>query len=128
MKRSWIAVLAVAALVSLTGVGCGHYHHDGHYVTVESGTYEPFTLTLVNHTNQDLLPGPITAEPYEPNVPAVVIHPGDSATYSIGFLPSQVTVGAVGVGLFSSYTYPDTTIYLGIDYYSDSAGATFIYH
>ena len=128
MKRSWIALLAVTASLGIFGVGCGHTHGDATVVVTQSGTYEPFTLTLQNNTNQTLLPGPIVAEPYDPNIPAVQIPPGGTATYSIGFLPSSITVGATGVGAFSSYTYPTTTLYLGIDYFSDASGATFIYH
>ena len=129
MNRSRIAVLAFVALFSVLGVGCGHYHNSDYYVTTTAvGTYEPFTLTLQNNTNQTLLPGPIDAQPYDPNVPAVQIPPGGSATYSIGFLPSSITVGAQGVGNFATYVYPTQTLYLGIDYSTDATGVTFVYH
>jgi hypothetical protein len=130
MKNSRIAALALAlvGVLSFFGAGCGHYHHSDYYVTTTAGTYETFSLTLVNNTNQTLLPGPILAAPYDPNVPAVAIPPGGSAVYSIGFLPSSITVGATGVGTFANYVYPTTTLELGVDYFSDATGATFVYH
>lgn len=130
MGRS-IAVLAFVALSALV-TGCGHSHGSDYggttVVHVSAGTYEPFTLTVQNDTNMTLLPGPIVAAPYDSNVPTIALAPGESATYSIGYLPSSITVGATGVGTFSSYTYPEQTLDLGVDYGTDSSGVTFVYH
>lgn len=126
MSRPRIALLAFVVLFSFIGAGCGHQRRASVTVTT-AGSYQPFTLTLQNNTNQTLLPGPIVAEPYDPDIPSVQIPPGGTATYSIGFLPSRITVGATGVGQFSSYTYPTDTLDLGFDYFSDAIGVTFIY-
>jgi len=127
MKK--LIAFALFALLAVGGAGCGHYHHSDYYVTTTSaGTYETFNLTLVNNSNQTLLPGPIVAEPYDPNVPTVDIPPGGSAVYSIGFLPSSITVGATGVGSNSNFTYPTQTLTLGVDYFTDANGVTFTYH
>lgn len=128
MRRTWLVALALFAALSIFGSGCGHNHDSGYYVSTGPGTYEPFTITLVNHTNMTLLPGPLMAQPYDTSIPASAIDPGGSATYAIGYLPSSITVGAAGEGAYSSYVYPTTTLYLGIDYFSDATGATFYYH
>jgi hypothetical protein len=129
MNRCRLALVACLAFASLLGAGCGHSHESDTttVVTVSSGTYEPFTLTVENDTTMTLLPGPIVADPYDPDIPTVALAPGESATYSIGFLPSSITVGATGVGAFSSYVYPTRTLDLGFDYSAYASGATFIY-
>ncbi len=128
MNRTKLALLALLIAFTLVGTGCGR-RRAGVAVTTTTvgGTYGTFNLTLQNNRNQTLLPGPIVAEPYDPNIPAVQIPPGGSATYSIGFLPTSITVGATGVGSFSTYVYPTETLFLGVDYFGDATGVTFIY-
>jgi hypothetical protein len=127
VRRTWIALAVVAATLFVGGAGCGH-RHDGRWYVTHSGYYAPFAVTFVNATNGTLLPGPIRAEPYEPYIPTVAIPPGGRATYSIGFLPSRITVSAIGIGPFGDFTYPTRTLYLGIDYFSDASEVTFVYH
>ena len=91
--RFFATLLLIASAAAFTG--CGHHHYDSYtVVTVQPGTYEPFTLTLENQTNETLVPGPLDAQPYGINAPPVQIPPGGTATISIGYLPSSVTVGA----------------------------------
>jgi hypothetical protein len=126
--RTKIATLIVFSCLSLFGVGCGDHGSSYYVVSTQPGTYEAFTLTLQNNTNMTLLPGPITADPYVPAINAPDIAPGGVETISIGFLPSSITVGATGVGAFSTFVYPATTLSLGVDYSDTAAGVTFVYH
>jgi hypothetical protein len=129
MSRANLAAVVVFSCLTVFGAGCGHDHHESYYVTSSStSTSAPFTLTLQNNTNQTLLPGPITAEPFVPNLYAPSIPPGGQVQVSISFLPSSITVGAEGVGAFANYVYPTTTLYRGVDYLDDATGVTFVYH
>ncbi len=126
--RTRLAALVVFSCLAVFGAGCGH-HGSSYYVTSSStGTTAPFTLTLQNNTNMTLLPGPVTAEPFVPNLDAPTIPPGGEAQVSISFLPSSITVGAQGEGAFANYVYPTTTLYRGIDYSGNATGVTFVYH
>lgn len=120
---------AIVALTMTLLVGCGHSSSGTVFVAGTgsvAGRSQPFDLLLVNQTNQSLVTGPIDAPPFSLNPPTLVLAPGASAVIQIGYLPSSLTVGATAVGA-STFVYTPQTLFLGVDYFPESTGATFIY-
>lgn len=122
MVRQPLRLLALLALV-VGAVSCGHRYHYR-----ERGLHAvPFTLTLVNDSSDDLIPGPIVAQPGSllltdlPTVP-----PGRSLDVAIGYVPSTITISAIATD-GATYVYPTVLLQEGIDFSFDASGVVYVF-